>query len=71
MTQNLVIDPEALRAARLLAGLSQKNLGLRAGVREATVAAAEQGQRCRPSTIRRLADALEVPPTAIARLVAG
>lgn len=69
MSQRLVLDPIALRRTRLTAGLSQRELAVAAGVRHATVSDAENGTRPHVSTIKRLADALGVRPTDIARIV--
>lgn len=69
MTYRLVVDPIALRRARLACGMSQRGLAAAAGVRAATVADAEGGRMANVSTIRKLADALTVKPTDIARLI--
>lgn len=68
MTTRLIIDPNRLRRARLARALSQADLARAAGVREATVNAAEQGTRSTVTTIRRLAHALAVKPTEIANI---
>jgi transcriptional regulator with XRE-family HTH domain len=52
-----------LRAVRDRALLSQIELSLRSGVGQATISKAERGQPLRGSTIRKLAAALDVPPT--------
>ena len=54
------------RLARLRAQhvLTQKELGARAGLTELTISKIETGQQTpRPSTIRKLASALDVKPT--------
>ena len=71
MSHRLILDPIALRRARLQRALSQRALAEAAGIREATVTAAEQGSLCRLTTIKRLATALNVEPTAIAKIVAN
>lgn len=53
----------ALKAWRRRRALSQKDLADAAGVRRATIAEIESGRRApRPSTIRKLAGALELQP---------
>lgn len=69
MAQRLILDPVRLKRLRLEQALSQRELGIDAGVREATVNAAEQGSRTQIRTIRKLAKALGVKPTDIAALV--
>lgn len=65
----LIIDPHALRRARLEAALSQRELAAAAGVSPNTVHGAENGTITRPATIRRFAQALGVTPTQISRIV--
>ncbi|MGO1050380.1 helix-turn-helix transcriptional regulator [Crossiella sp. CA198] len=63
----------ALRQARTLAGLTQEQLAERSGVGVRTIGGLETGTRGdpRPSTARRLADALELDPPDRARLLAA
>jgi transcriptional regulator with XRE-family HTH domain len=57
---------QRLKAFRLAAGLLQKELARKAGVREPTIAAYEQARfRPRPTALARLARALGVPPEAL------
>ena len=58
-----------LRAARRDAVLTQAELATAAGLSEATVVAAEKGQRVRISTVRKLAAALGVDPKELLRTV--
>jgi DNA-binding XRE family transcriptional regulator len=51
-----------LKRARHLAALSQEELGKRAGVQRFTVTRLENGGEALPSTVRKLADALECEP---------
>lgn len=69
MTARLLIDPHALRRARLEAAMSQRELAEAAGVSPTTVNGAENGTDARPETIRRLATALSTRPTAIAKII--
>ncbi len=71
MSIELIIDPARLKRLRLERALSQAELGRLAGVREATVNAAENGSRTQIATIRKLAEALNIAPTDIANLVEG
>lgn len=64
----LVIDAARLKEARAKQAYSQRDLAHRAGLRETTVYHVESGRRARPSTIRKIADALGVQPTDIADL---
>lgn len=65
----LQINPARLRTARVQAALSQQALASRAGLKHTTVSQLELGKRpARLGTIRSLADALGVEPTAIADL---
>lgn len=68
MPTALRIDPIRLRTTRLEKALSQRALARAAGLRPATVSDVENGAQARISTIKALADALGVPPTAIASL---
>ncbi|GAA2795144.1 ATP-binding protein [Crossiella cryophila] len=63
----------ALRQARTLAGLTQEQLADRSGVGVRTIGGLETGSRGdpRPSTARRLADALGLDPQARGRLLAA
>lgn len=56
------LDPEKLKYHRQVQALSQADLAERAGVRQATISDAERGKSVRLSTIRRLANALDVKP---------
>lgn len=69
MTARLVLDPVRLRRARLAAAMSQEALAKAAGVRPATISAAENGTRAHVTTIGRLAKALGVKPTEIADII--
>jgi transcriptional regulator with XRE-family HTH domain len=52
-----------LRRLRLLAALSQKDLAARAGMSQTTLSDLETGKtEARPSTLRKLADALKCEP---------
>jgi len=44
------------------AGMSQKELGTRAGVGRSTILAIESGKRCNLTNLVKIADALEVNP---------
>lgn len=56
-----------LRELRELALLSQRELAEKAGVTQATIAGIETGRtRPYPETLRKLATALDVPPSALA-----
>ena len=56
-----------LRYLREMKALSRKELGGIAGVDEATIYRLEQGRtdRARPSTVRKLAKALDVAPSVL------
>jgi transcriptional regulator with XRE-family HTH domain len=55
-----------LRDLRLNAFLTQRELAEKAGLTQATIVRLERGQRlARPSTARRIADALGVEPRAL------
>jgi len=56
----LTVDGRTLRTLRLQRGWSQKDLARAAGIRQGTVSAIENGKRARPSTVRLIADALDV-----------
>lgn len=61
-----MIDPERLQLERRERGLSQKDLAARAGITPATVCRLERGHhRPMPSTLRRLAEAMELKPQAL------
>jgi transcriptional regulator with XRE-family HTH domain len=58
------VDTERLRRLRLEAGLSLRALALSAGVSHDTVMEIEAGRRApHPSTVKKLADALDVRVT--------
>lgn len=65
---SLAVIPEALRLARLEACMTQGELAKAAGVRRETVYRLEAGYPARPSSIRKIADALGLRPDAIARI---
>lgn len=54
-----------LRRLRELKVMSQRELAAKAGVSPATVVRAERGEVARFVTVRRLAEALGVPPEAL------
>lgn len=57
------LDPEKLKTARQLKAMTQDELAKLAGMRQATISLLEAGRTiARMSTIRRLADALEIDP---------
>lgn len=59
-------DPECLRAARMAAGLSQRELGRRSGVPAPSICLFEQGRsRPEPSTLFALARALRIAPATL------
>jgi len=53
---------QRLREFRTARALSQRDLATRAGVTHATIVKAERGDEVRPSTHRKLAEALAVDP---------
>ena len=56
----------SLRTLRLIAGFTQKELAVAAGLRRPTISALESGrQKPRPETARRIADALGYPAESI------
>ena len=55
-----------LRTARLQAGLSQRDLAARAGLTQRTIVKLEAGTPARPSTARKLAQALGLNIAALA-----
>lgn len=61
-TLTLTVDPEALLRARLSACYTQRELAQKAGVRRETVARLEAGAPARPSSVRKIADALGITP---------
>lgn len=65
----LQIDPHALRRARLERALSQRALAQVAAVHPNTVYHAENGWTTRADIVGKLANALGVKPTSIARIV--
>jgi len=62
-----ISDPigQRVRALRYQHALSQIDLAARAGLDRFTIMRLERGSPVRPSTLRRVAHALGVPPTAI------
>ncbi len=54
----LVVKLPGLQQRRLLAALTQTELSQKANVGRATIARIERGEEARPSTLRRLAEAL-------------
>ena len=64
------INPSALTSLREITGWSQAELARRSGVGQGAISEYEAGKntRVRPGTARKLADALGVPPQAIAHL---
>jgi transcriptional regulator with XRE-family HTH domain len=63
------INPAALAAIRQRTGLSQEALGRAAGVSQNRISELEsRSMPVRPSTVARLATALQVPQTAITQL---
>jgi len=63
----LVVKLPGLQRRRLEAALSQTELGDKATVSRATIARIERGEEARPSTLRRLADALGCTPVDLMR----
>jgi transcriptional regulator with XRE-family HTH domain len=58
---NYSIKGGVLRRARLLAGLSMRELGERAGLNSETVRSVETGERLPyPATVKAIADALQI-----------
>ena len=61
-----------LRQARQQAAMSQQELSVAAGVRQATISQLEIGAtRARPTTVRRLAQALGVAPVVLQKQPGG
>ena len=57
------VDGEKLKSLRKRLALSQQDLEARTGVAQHTISALEAGKRgARPSTVRKLAEALDVEP---------
>jgi transcriptional regulator with XRE-family HTH domain len=59
-----VLTPR-LRELRIAAALSQEDLALLAGVSRMTIARGERGEHVRLSSVRKIARALRVKPTAL------
>ena len=57
-----VVTLPGLRRHRQDAALSVRDLAVRSGVSPATIVRAEAGREMNPSTIRKLAEALEIKP---------
>jgi transcriptional regulator with XRE-family HTH domain len=57
-----VVATPGLRRQRFLAALTQDQLAEKAGVRVGTIVRLEGGGETRPTTLRRLADALHCEP---------
>lgn len=66
----LVVNGAEVRRLRLVRGWSQRELGVVAGVRQATISSIENGAGARPSTVRVVATALGVSIEAVADVVA-
>jgi transcriptional regulator with XRE-family HTH domain len=62
-----VVKAPRLQHYRLDAALSQRDLATRAGVSPVTVMRLENGDEARPSTVRKLANALGVQPRELMR----
>lgn len=63
--ESIVPILHGLRRLRELKVMSQRELAAKAGVSPATIVRAERGEVARFVTIRRLAEALGVPPDAL------
>lgn len=62
----MYLNPEALRAIRERSGLTESELARLSGVSQPHLSNLERGRRgARPPTIKALADALQVPLTAL------
>lgn len=62
------LSGDALRKARIAAGLEQSQLADRAGVKQGQISGWERGHTgCRLATLHKLADALGVDHTALVR----
>lgn len=60
------LNPAALAALRVMAGLSQSELARRSGVSQGHISDIEGGsKKASPATIKKLADALSVPMPAL------
>lgn len=55
----------SLRSKRMRLALSQEDLAEKAGVGRTTIARAERGKPIRPSSVRKIAQALKVSPWAL------
>jgi transcriptional regulator with XRE-family HTH domain len=64
-SSSLAAKLPGLRRAREFAALSQDQLSERSGVSRSVISRIERGTPAFPSTVRRLADALEVPPSTL------
>lgn len=71
-TKNRIIDGERVRALRERAFFSRSELARMAGLDRSTVGRIEEGETVvHPRTIRRLAAALSVDPSSLAKLSEG
>lgn len=60
------MNPAALTALRVMAGLSQAELARRSGLSQSHISELERGDKeARPGTVKKLADALAVPLPAL------
>lgn len=66
--RDYVVKLPGLWRARLRAALSQRDLAKKAGVSPSTIARIESGEESQPSTLRKLAAALEVEPRELMEL---
>jgi transcriptional regulator with XRE-family HTH domain len=65
MPRVIYLDGGKIKRVRLRRGLTQRDLSERSGVAQSTISALEKrgrNERFYPSTVTRLADALEVDP---------
>jgi predicted transcriptional regulator len=60
---------EAIRTARLAAGLTQSDLAKRAAVSQAQISLAESGSDIRMSTLQMIAGALDLVPMLVPRKI--
>lgn len=65
MDADLQISPRAIRNARMRRGMSVVELAELAGMAAKTVYEIERGNPCRISTVRRIAEALQVEVEAL------
>ncbi len=62
----MVLNGPALKAIRERTGLNQTDLAAQTGVSQARISELEAGQlNVRPATIKALAEALQIPTTAL------